>query len=280
MLLVHRAELHAALLAELPADAVIRGDALQSYSEDATSVTARFASGRTIHSDLLVGADGLHSVVRTGLLGDEEPRPSGLVAYRGVVRHGLGDRAGEFWGPGGVVGLAPLSGGRVYWYATARASAGDRGPVSQAERERLVARLAGWAEPIRSVVAATPADAVLRHPLEDRRPQRGWSSGRVTLVGDAAHPMLPFLGQGACQALEDAVSLPAVLMGADGLADGLQAYERVRHARTAPLVKRARSAGRVAHLTHRWQRDLRDALVRRASPGMRRRQLDAVLVSD
>ena len=193
MLMVHRAELLAALLGALPANTVVAGDALLSFSEDADGVTARFASGRTVRSDLLVGADGLRSVVRRGLLGDEEPRASGLVAYRGVVRHPLGDRVGEFWGPGGVVGLAPLSGGRAYWYATARASTGDRGPVSHAEHVRLVARLAGWAEPIRSVVASTPAERRAAPPVGGpqaaaRLEQRACHARRRRSAPDAAVP--------------------------------------------------------------------------------------------
>ena len=267
LVLLHRAELQHALLDALAPGTVRLGEEVESFEQDDEQVTLCFADGSTDTGGLLIGADGLDSAVRAELLGDEPPRDSGLIAHRGVVDYVNPDSVGEFWGAGGVFGVAPLSGDRVYWYATQR----------EGDDRSLAEMFAGWASPIPELLARTPAEAILRHHLLDRPPARRWVDGRVGLLGDAAHPMLPFLGQGACQAIEDAAAL-AVAVGVHGVGpDALRAYERARCKRAAKLVKRSRSAGRVAHLGAAWQRRLRDALLSRTPEAARYRQLDAAL---
>jgi 2-polyprenyl-6-methoxyphenol hydroxylase-like FAD-dependent oxidoreductase len=277
LVLVHRAELHAALLGALDAGTVQLGDAVAGLTQDARGVRVHLDSGRTADAGLLVAADGLESTVRARVFGDEPPRYSGLVAYRSVVEHPAPERAGEFWGPGGVFGVVPLSGGRVYWYATQHQA--DPGAARRPEEERrvLLGAFGAWAAPIPALLEHTPADAVLRHPLFDRPPGGRWTSGRVALLGDAAHPMLPFLGQGAGQAIEDAAALGAAVEQAGPVPAALTAYEQVRRRRAEMLVKRSRAAGRVAHLPPGWPSALRDAALRVVPPGLRRRQLDAVV---
>ena len=267
LVLVHRAELQQALLEALAPDTVRVGERLEWFTQDEDQVSLRFADGSMDTGGLLIGADGLRSSVRAGLLGNDPPRDSGLVAYRAVVDFSEPDPVGEFWGAAGVFGVAPLSGGRVYWYATQR----------KKEERELDAVFAEWTSPIPELLARTPREDVLRHPLHDRPPARRWTEGRVALLGDAAHPMLPFLGQGACQAIEDAVSLADALAEHGVGPEGLRAYERTRRKRAAMLVKRSRAAGRVAHLRAAWQRAVRDSLMRHTPDAMRYRQLDAAL---
>ena len=153
----------------------------------------------------------------------------------------------------------------MYWYATQRA--GDARDLQET--------YAAWAAPVPEILRR--ATDILRHPLFDRPPARRWSDGRVTLLGDAAHPMLPFIGQGACQAIEDAVALGAAVSEHGADPDALRAYERARRKRAAMLVKRSRTAGRIAHARSAWKRALRDALVRHTPDGARYRQLDAAI---
>ena len=265
LVLLHRAELQQALLDALVPGTVRLGETLASFEQDEERVTLHFDDGSTHSGALLIGADGLRSTVRAGLLGDEPPRASGLIAHRAVVGYDDPELAGEFWGAEGVFGVAPLSGGRVYWYATQR----------EGDTRALLDVVGGWVRPIGELVARTPAEHVLCHPLFDRPPARRWTDGRVALLGDAAHPMLPFLGQGACQAIEDAAALGDAVERHGAVPDALHAYERARRKRAAMLVKRSRAAGRVAHA--RRGRRLRDALVRRTPAGARFRQLDAAL---
>jgi 2-polyprenyl-6-methoxyphenol hydroxylase-like FAD-dependent oxidoreductase len=265
LLLLHRAELQHALLEALAPGTVRLDESLESYEQTDDAVLLRFADGTTVEGDLLIGADGLHSTVRTQMLGGEPPRNSGLVAYRGVVDLEEPGLAGEFWGAAGVFGVVPLSGRRVYWYATQRED--DQRDLSEA--------FDGWADPIPDILRRRTE--VLRHELLDRRPARRWTDGRVALLGDAAHPMLPFLGQGACQAIEDAVAVGAAVSEHGVTAHALAVYEKTRRKRAEMLVKRSRTAGRVAHARAGWKRGLRDAIVKRTPASARYRQLDAAI---
>jgi 2-polyprenyl-6-methoxyphenol hydroxylase-like FAD-dependent oxidoreductase len=262
--LVHRAELQEALLDALGPDSVRLGECVASLDQAEDAVTVRFADGSADTGALLIGADGLRSTVRAALLGPAEPRTSGLVAFRGVVPLASPERGGEFWGPGGIFGVAPLSGGRTYWYAT----------LAEGDDRSLSDVFGGWADPIPEVLRLARDREVLRHPLHDRPPAHRWTAGRVGLLGDAAHPMLPFLGQGACQAIEDAVALGEAVGAHGPTPQALRAYEDARRRRATMLVRRSRVAGRVAHAR---ARRLRDAFMSGTPERARHRQLDAAL---
>src|SRR4051812_21746764 len=142
LLLLHRAELQHALLDALAPGVVRLGEALASYEQTDDTVRLRFADGSSAEGDMLIGADGLWSNVRSQMLGDEPPRSSGLVAYRGVVDVDEPELAGEFWGAAGVFGVVPLSGRRIYWYATQR----------EDDTRDLSETFEGWAEPIPDIL--------------------------------------------------------------------------------------------------------------------------------
>src|SRR5215218_9550922 len=169
----------------------------------------------------------------------------------------------------------PLSRRRVYWYAAHRAEhAGDAGEDRLAG---LLARHGSWAEPIPSLLAATRPQTLLRHELFDRRPIDAWGRDAVTLLGDAGHPMLPFLGQGACCALEDAVALGAALRDTEDPRTALRAYERDRAPRARRLVDGSRAAARVALASSPLLTRIRDAAMALVPAGVRLRQLDRVI---
>jgi 2-polyprenyl-6-methoxyphenol hydroxylase-like FAD-dependent oxidoreductase len=167
---------------------------------------------------------------------------------------------GESWGRGQRFGIVPMGDGRVYWYATKDAPEGQRDADGRA-KQNLVALFSGWHEPIPALLAATEEAAILRNDIYDRDPLRRWSEGRVTLLGDAAHPMTPNLGQGACQAIEDSVVLAACLKKAGKVEAGLHEYQERRIPRTNGMVEESRKVGEVAQ----WRNPLlcwvRDALV-------------------
>ena len=171
--------------------------------------------------------------------------------------------------------MAPLSRRRVYWYAAHTAElAGDAGEDGLAW---LLARHGSWAEPIPSLLAATRPQVLLRHELFDRTPIDAWGRDAVTLLGDAAHPMLPFLGQGACCALEDAVALGAALRDTEDPRAALRAYERDRAPRARHLVDGSRAAARIALASSPLLTRIRDAAMALVPPGVRLRQLDRVI---
>jgi 2-polyprenyl-6-methoxyphenol hydroxylase-like FAD-dependent oxidoreductase len=266
---VHRGDLRMALAEKLGGDSINFGAEVEEIGEQGT---VRLSTGEVREADLIVGADGLRSTARSVVIGPEEPRSSGIVAFRGVTsRAGVEIPAGEWWGAGSIAGLLPLSRDRVYWYV------GFRGDPDTGSDE-LQRRASEYATPVPELVAATPPAEVLRHELFDRPPARRWSKGVVTLLGDAAHPMLPFLGQGACSALDDAVALgAAVAQAGDDVRSALRAYEQVRVKQAARLVRGSRSAARLALARPSVARAIRNGSIRALPASVRLRQLDGIV---
>ena len=262
LLAVHRADLLAAELEGLGRGAVRERAEVELVEPGGVRLT----DGTVLEADLVVGADGARSVTRSALLCDGDPRPAGLVAFRGVARWSAAVPAGEWWGAGAIAGLLPLRGGRVYWYIACDER--DEAPVA-ALADRL-------AEPVAEAVWSTPDGTILRHELADRSPGRRMTGAGIALLGDAAHPMLPFLGQGASSALEDAACLGRALAAAE-LEPALRRYERERAAATARLVGGSRSAARAAILRSRGLRAVRDQLLAATPQGIHLRRLGRLL---
>jgi len=262
----HRGDLRSSLAAAL-GDAELR---LGSRVRGLTSSGAQLGDGEIVNADLVVGADGLRSTVRAQILADGPPRASGLVAFRGVTAAPDSLPAGEWWGRHSIAGLLPLAGSRVYWYLGLR---GDR----ETGLPELRKRATDYPSPFPELVSATDPQTVLVHPLYDRRPARSWSRGTATLLGDAAHPMLPFLGQGACSALDDAAALGAAVAATDDIAAALDIYERARVKRSAALVRGSRTFARMALGVPPALRPLRDRLVAATPASLRLRRMDRYL---
>jgi 2-polyprenyl-6-methoxyphenol hydroxylase-like FAD-dependent oxidoreductase len=253
----HRATLHAALLDFVPADSIRTRTVVRAFREKDAKVAVESESGETIEGSCLVGADGLHSATRRQLINDGEPRYSGYTSWRGVTARGSLWPAGrmcESWGRGARFGLVAIDGERLYWFATANVPAGGR-DTSKAE---LLRRFGSWHEPIAAAIESTPDDAILRTDIADRPPIPSWGRGRTTLLGDAAHPMTPNLGQGGCQAIEDAVVLDYCLATESDVDFAFREYESRRVDRTARVVTEARRFGRLGQIENGLARAVRD----------------------
>ncbi|HSB61484.1 MAG TPA: FAD-dependent monooxygenase, partial [Vicinamibacteria bacterium] len=279
---LHRGTLQRVLLGALPGEGPRCGREATGYEPRPDGVTLRFADGEAAEGALLVGADGLRSAVRAQLLADGEPRYAGYTSWRGVAgtRDGVGAAATEVWGRGRRLGLVPIDGDRTYWYATHNASADGRDNSGLA-RELLLRLFHGWPPPIRGVLLATPRDAILRTDIHDRPKAGRWGEGRITLLGDAAHPMTPDLGQGACQAIEDAVVLARALCESGGSGDpvpALRRYEAARAPRASAVVVASRRLGAVGQAEGIVTCRVRDALMSLAPAGLVRRQVLAAWV--
>lgn len=204
-----------------------------------------------LDADLVIGADGISSSVARELNGRLNRRYAGYTAWRGVASADLDEAvAGETLGHGYESGHLPMGDGRTYWFLSGRhreQHAADG--VSEKEKVRIARLIDGWAGPLPSLVEATPIGRIRRTGLYDREPARHWTSDRVALIGDAVHPMRPHLGQGGCQAIEDAVTL-ALLVG-DGsspLPEVLAAYEALRRPRAESIARESRAIGRVLNV--------------------------------
>lgn len=261
MVCLQRTTLHEALLSDGVGDLVRLGAEVSSIEETPNGVRALARSGERFEADVLIGADGVRSIVRDSLLGDGPPISRGIFAYRAVIDAspgdvGMGLGMGEYWGPGRVFGLAPVDGDRLFWLATKRAPSGE--PEEPNPIPALLERHRGWAPEIARVIEATEPEQVIRHELFDRKPAKRWTGERTALLGDAAHPMLPFLGQGACQALEDADMLARLLDSGAPVSAALDKYQRTRRRRVARITLQSRRITRIAHLRSPALRTVRD----------------------
>ena len=261
----HRADLVAVLANAVPADRVEVGRRCVGVANSGGTVEVRFADGSPESAALVIGADGIHSVVRRALFGDEQPRFTGHVAYRGLVPAERApelapDRRCTVWlGPGAHLVHYFVSAGR-YLNVVCIAEEGswtreswtDRGDIAQ-----LLAAFAGWHPVVTEIIAAL--DAPLKWALFDRDPFPRWSDGAVGLLGDACHPMLPYGAQGAAQAIEDAAALAACLTDGADIPSALGRYESVRRARTARVQAISRGNGERFHLPDGPDQQARDA---------------------
>jgi len=195
----------------------------------------------------VVGADGTRSVVARHLNGALADHYAGYTAWRGVADYAIdSDLAGEVLGPGIEFGHVPLGADRTYWFATQRAAEGQVSP--EGELDYLKNLFASWADPIPAVLDATDPNDVLRNDLYDRDPARQWARGAVVVVGDAAHPMRPHLGQGGCQGLEDAAVLARFVDGGDDLAAAFARFAAFRRPRVQALVRESKVVGQLVNL--------------------------------
>jgi salicylate hydroxylase len=220
---------------------------------------ARFAGGKEIEADVVVGADGIHSAVRRSLLGQEAPRFTGCVCWRGLVPldafpPGVISRDGTMYmGPRSHIIYYLVRGGELVNFVAHIESDTWTGEswTQECERSEVMQTYAGWHEPLLRLLGA--ADRYYKWALYDRDPLEHWSKGRATLLGDAAHAMLPYIGQGACMAIEDGYILAAAIAQMpDALSEALLRYERLRLPRTRRAVLGARARGEEMHLASPW----------------------------
>ncbi|MEU7878232.1 FAD-dependent monooxygenase [Microbispora bryophytorum] len=277
IVLLTRAALVGILAGRLPQGALRVNSRVESV-DPATGRVVVPGAAETIEADLVVAADGIRSRTRSALFpGHPAPVYTGVTSWRAVVPLPGVTGASETWGRGLVFGVMPLAGGQVYCYATAAVPAGLR---AADERDELLRLFGRWHDPIPALLDAADPTAVLRHDIHSLdTPLPAFHTGRVALLGDAAHPMTPNLGQGACQAMEDAVVLAERVSPRGDLTAGLAVYSRERLARTTPIVRRSRSIGRLTRWRNPLAVALRDGAMRAAGrfgPGVALRQGDRI----
>lgn len=250
LVVLQRAALTDVLHDALAVGSVRYGVGVRGLSPEREGVALRLSDGGTLHARALVGADGTGSAVARHLNGPLAHTYAGYTAWRGVADIEIdADLCGETLGPGSEVGHVSMGAGRTYWFATERTPAGGARP--EGELNYLRSRFADWAEPLPALLAATDPDFVLRHDIYDRSAARRWARGPVVVVGDAAHAMRPHLGQGGCQAIEDAAIL-AEFVGRGDLPDAFVGFEVFRRPRVAALVRQSAAMGRALNLQPAW----------------------------
>jgi salicylate hydroxylase/6-hydroxynicotinate 3-monooxygenase len=245
-LLLHRGDLHEALATLVPSEIVHLGKKLVDLDQAADCVELRFADGTGARADAVIGADGVHSRVREIILGPEAPVFTGRVAYRTVFPTGLlggrqVDPGCKWWGPDRHIVVYYVSAGREVYFTTSVPedwrveSWSTKGDVDEVR-----AAFEGFHPDVRNVLEACPE--VHKWAIYERDPLPRWSRGRATLLGDACHPMTPYMAQGAAASIEDAAVLARCLegVGPDGIVDAFQRYEASRKPRTSRIQLESR----------------------------------------
>jgi len=251
---VHRNDLHAALLDACRREPGIslevkrRVTAVEEWDDGARAATEQ---GVMYECDALIGADGLRSVVRR-VVSDDEPVSSGYVAFRGTIStedvqlDARGDSMIYWWGPELHMVQYKVRGGRLYNQVAVFRTGLFAGADAQDAAQELMAKFEPCCEPVRR--GAAELDHGIRWLMNDRDPIPNWSRGRITLLGDAAHPMLQYLAQGGCQAIEDAVLLAEMVSEHEEVGEAFLAYQARRIPRTAQVQTTARRFGEMIHL--------------------------------
>ena len=256
---IHRADIHR-ILAEaveaLSPGAITLGARATGYAESSAGVRLDFAGGASAQGDMLVGADGIRSAIREQIAGPTPVVYTGYVAWRLTVPRsrlpeGLMDKVGVVW-------CGPKNHAVVYWLCSGnvlnfvgipeRDEWEEESWTQRRPWEDLKADYAGWHPKVQSILDAADRNECYRWALNNRKPIFNWSTERATLLGDAAHPTLPFLAQGAVMAIEDAAVLARALEGSSGVTQAIGLYQRNRTARTARIVNESTEHGGLYHI--------------------------------
>lgn len=264
---VSRAELQNMLMDEFGRQDIKLGKKMLSLAEHNDRVTVRFADGTEIQTELLVGADGTHSLTRAYVLGDQvERRYAGYVNWNGLVEISSdlapADQWTTFVGEGKRASLMPISDNRFYFFFDVPLPVGLENDRNQ-YKKKLKEYFQNWCAPVQSLIDAMNEQQTNRVEIHDIEPFTDFYKGRVVIVGDAAHSTTPDIGQGGCQAMEDAIYLARALqINTLGLQDSLCRYQNKRNERTGEMVLRARKRCDVTHMkdesvTQAWYEDLR-----------------------
>ncbi len=250
---MRRADLLSILLGALPNECLHLGREFERLKQLDGKVRLYFKDGPDVEHDAVIGADGIRSRIRTQLFGASDPLYRGYTVWRGLARYeGTAITPGfnsESWGKGMRFGILNTGHRRYTWYATANVSPHHLdGPNGR--KQELQRLFSGWHEPIADFLDATNENEILKNGARDCAPLKQWGEGLVTLLGDAAHPCTPNLGQGGCMALEDALVLAKSIKDEMSLHDALRRYELRRVNRTRHIQQRSLLMGYIGQWQH------------------------------
>ena len=283
---LHRADLQSTLLHALPEQNIRLGKRLLVYETRKDKVVARFATGEKIEADFLVGADGIHSRVRSQLLGKDEPIYRGYTVWRGIASEAPPaippNAAIEVHGRGQRFGIGPVGAGRTGWWAAANAAKPSAAHEHQREdaQHELLRLFKGWYAPVVELIAGTLPQMILTTSAFDREPNPTWGDKRVTLLGDAIHPTTPNLGQGGCLAIEDAIVLARCFQQYGATETALRKYEGCRYSRTAAITKYSRYYGAVGQWENAFARGLKKSVLALAPEAVLQRVMQIIFDYD
>ena len=251
---MRRSDLLTVLLGALPRGSIRLGHTLSKLEQSRDKVSISFEDGLVAEHDAVIGADGIQSRVRRELFGHSDPIYRGYTVWRGVARYEGGaiqpGANSETWGAGKRFGILNVGPSKFTWYASANVPP-DHVDAPGGRKRELHEAFRGWHEPIADLIEATTDDEIMKNGAYDLQPLPRWGEGRVTLLGDAAHPCTPNLGQGGCMALEDAAVLAKCFDQESPPEVALRRYESLRRQRTRHIQQRSRLMGEIGQWENR-----------------------------
>jgi 2-polyprenyl-6-methoxyphenol hydroxylase-like FAD-dependent oxidoreductase len=274
---IHRGLLQEILLSKLKSTRVIFGSAFEAFEFHEQQVIARFQNGKTASANLLIGADGIHSKVRGQLLGNKVLRYSWLTSWRGVTDFDLPKKlkatSFELWGGRNRFGFSEISEKSVYWYAVSKSPAGKM-ESKDTIKGKLAEQFQKFASPVIDLIEATESAKIIQTDLYDLPPFHPWVKGNIALIGDAAHPMTPNLGQGGAQAVVDAYVISEELARESNVSHAMQIFEKRRFKKVRKIVNDAYFFGRLAHVESGAR--LRNAVLRMVPVSITQRSMHSM----
>jgi 2-polyprenyl-6-methoxyphenol hydroxylase-like FAD-dependent oxidoreductase len=278
---IHRHDLHKALLAAIGNTKIHTGKKLSNIAQTSDGVAVEFEDGSTYHTHYVIAADGIYSRIRKIIAPDAALRYAGYTCWRGIA-DGKGTKiagATETWGKSGRFGIVPLSSGQVYWFACVNAAANDPA-MKKFRTAELIAQFSSYHSPIGQLLRQTSDQALIHNDLYDIAPLDRFAHGRILLTGDAAHAATPNMGQGACQAIEDAAVLLDELQRSTDIPEVFANFENRRLAKTRMIIEQSRTIGKVAQLTSPILARLRNLAIGLTPASVRYKKLEAIYHTD
>lgn len=258
---IHRADLHKLLLSQIDPDYIQTHKKLEKPEQSGSSMILNFTDGTSFKTDYLIAADGINSVVRQHLLPEIAPRYAGYTCWRAVIENPLPGYtdAAEYWGPAGRFGLVPLKDHQLYWFCCINATRNNPA-MKQMTSQKLLAHFSNYPSEIIQVLEHSANASLIWGDITDLPLLKNYAFGNTVLIGDAAHATTPNMGQGACQAIEDAVVLAQEISKADDPAAAFKAFEKRRMKRTQEIVRNSATLGKVAQWENRMLISIRNGL--------------------
>jgi 2-polyprenyl-6-methoxyphenol hydroxylase-like FAD-dependent oxidoreductase len=280
---VHRADLINTLFSNLEPDTVEFGKKVVDYEQNEDKVTVLLEDGTLLEGDALIAADGIHSSIRKKCLPHIEPRFSGYTCWRAVVnvpnRNVVNEEFTETWGSKGRFGIVPLKDNQIYWFACINAPYQSK-TMSMFTTADLYHQFREYHSPIPELLQMTQNEEIIWNDIIDLNPIDRFAFDKVLLIGDAAHATTPNMGQGAGQAIEDAIILSKVLRNKRNPGQAFIDFEKLRSTKTKKIINLSWRLGKIAQLEHPFQMGLRNSLMRIMPSKMQEKQMEFVFQTE
>ena len=246
---IHRGTLQEVLLKNLKTTKLHLGKKLIKIVEDKKTIHLHFEDGTIHNTNVLIGADGIHSLVRNHFFQNSEIRIAKQVCWRGVTQMKLPEKfaheINESWGKGTRFGIVPLADGEVYWFALANYRNDFRTEFDNVDLEKMFSKY----DPIIPIIIRnTPTDKIIVNAMNDLKPIKKWHNSNVCLIGDAAHATTPNMGQGACQSIEDALAISICLENENDIEKAFSNYQKIRIKKANGVINQSWQVGKMAQI--------------------------------